>query len=390
MSDKDSSNRPAPDGFDSWPAYWKAQGMPWRTRPRIGIERQLWLAERLNVQVDIEHGIYPFRDENGSIQLTRADVEWLLAAHDRGRGPIRWEQIGELAPGKWPWGLDLRGADLRGLDLRGLPLAGMQGGLTWEQWSTTNLTQAEAAAVHFEDADLRNAHLECAELRAAHLERAYGREAGFQGTDLFRAHLEGASLYWARFAGVGFPTDERASGMTHPGQTPVLPPADIRRSLLDGATNLHAVSLGDRVGGGVRLADVQWGEANIARVDWPNVYILGDEHKARIRRTSAGTRKNRARRLEEFGDSVRGNRQLAVVLRAQGMNEVADRFAFRAQLCQRVVLRYEHQYLRYFGSWLLDLVSGYGYKPIRSVITYLLVILSFATAYFVLTRATFR
>jgi hypothetical protein len=23
--------RPVPEGLDSWPAYWKAQGMPWST-----------------------------------------------------------------------------------------------------------------------------------------------------------------------------------------------------------------------------------------------------------------------------------------------------------------------------------------------------------------------
>jgi hypothetical protein len=30
--------RPAPEGFTSWPDYWKAQGMPWRTEPEIEIE----------------------------------------------------------------------------------------------------------------------------------------------------------------------------------------------------------------------------------------------------------------------------------------------------------------------------------------------------------------
>ena len=39
-------------------------------------------AERRAVKSDIETGIYPFRDENGGIKLTRADMEWLLATHD--------------------------------------------------------------------------------------------------------------------------------------------------------------------------------------------------------------------------------------------------------------------------------------------------------------------
>jgi hypothetical protein len=50
------------------------------------------------------------------------------------------------------------------------------------------------------------------------------------------------------------------------------------------------------------------------------------------------------------------------------------------------VLRRERRYPAAVGSWLLDLISGYGYKPMRSVITYLLVILSFGAAYFALTN----
>jgi hypothetical protein len=39
---------------------------------------------------------------------------------------------------------------------------------------------------------------------------------------------------------------------------------------------------------------------------------------------------------------------------------------------------------RAFGSWLLDAVSGYGYRPMRSVVTYLLVVLGCAVAYYLL------
>ena len=44
-------------------------------------------------------------------------------------------------------------------------------------------------------------------------------------------------------------------------------------------------------------------------------------------------------RLDEYEQVVRANRQLAGVLRDQGMNEEADRFAYRAQLLQRTVWR---------------------------------------------------
>lgn len=40
------SNRPAPDGFASWNAYWTALGMPWRTEAEIEPEQQASLARR--------------------------------------------------------------------------------------------------------------------------------------------------------------------------------------------------------------------------------------------------------------------------------------------------------------------------------------------------------
>ncbi|HEX8035383.1 MAG TPA: hypothetical protein VF510_16120, partial [Ktedonobacterales bacterium] len=64
--------RPTADDRKAWKAYWTTQGMLWRTEPEIDEERQRHLAERRAVQADIELGIYPFRDENGSIKLTRA------------------------------------------------------------------------------------------------------------------------------------------------------------------------------------------------------------------------------------------------------------------------------------------------------------------------------
>ena len=86
--------------------------------------------------------------------------------------------------------------------------------------------------------------------------------------------------------------------------------------------------------------------------------------------------------LRLYQSAVRANRQLAVTLRSQGLNEDADRFAYRAQYLQRQVLRRQGYNVRALGSWLLDIISGYGYRPVRSLIAYIIVILSFAAAYF--------
>ncbi len=44
----------------------------------------------------------------------------------------------------------------------------------------------------------------------------------------------------------------------------------------------------------------------------------------------------------------------------------------------------QRRYGAALGSWLLDLVAGYGYKPMRTLSVYLFALISFAIAYFVL------
>src|SRR5216683_1433082 len=123
--------RATPEGYTSWPEYWTAQGMPWRRAPEIDEKRQRFLAERRNVEPDMEKGIYPFK----GIRLSRADVEWLLATHesDGVSGPVNWDAEEKQERE----GLDLRGAYLSDVDLSFLPLARLHGGL-----SMTELNQA--------------------------------------------------------------------------------------------------------------------------------------------------------------------------------------------------------------------------------------------------------
>lgn len=50
-------------------------------------------------------------------------------------------------------------------------------------------------------------------------------------------------------------------------------------------------------------------------------------------------------------------------------------------MLQRVVLRRQRKFGRYLFSGFLDLLAGYGYRPGRSVIWYLIIIFGFALAY---------
>jgi uncharacterized protein YjbI with pentapeptide repeats len=377
----DAPPHPATNDREDWRTYWAAQGMPWRTEPEIAEERQRILVERRTVQPNMNAGIYPFKGIEP--RLTRADVEWLLATHESGerRGPV------DLADGEQfaREGIDLRGADLRGLDLSALPLSRLWGGVSRREWLDVTAQQREAAAIHLDDCTLVGTWLEGAHLIGAHLQRAYLRDAHLAGSALVQAHLEGAILQRAYLNGrVVRGVDKRTGARRTHDTVRVLEPADIHLAFFDDATSLHRAVLGDRRLGGVRIADVRWNGVNLARTSWREVRFTHDEMIARHRFTSTGAAKGLTRRREEYQTAVRAYRQLAIVLRSQGQNEDADRFAYRAQALQKVVLRRQRQWLRWLGSAFLDLISGYGYKPLRSFVAYLLVVGIFAVAYYLL------
>src|SRR5581483_3398716 len=131
---------PAADDRAGWRTHWHAQGQPWRTEPVIDQQRQKELAQCRATIPDIEKGIYPFR----GVKLSRAEVEWLLATHENGRGPVDWSD--EKQQNRW--GLDLRGADLREANLGNLPLTRLRGDLTLDEWELVPPEHHEAAVLH--------------------------------------------------------------------------------------------------------------------------------------------------------------------------------------------------------------------------------------------------
>jgi uncharacterized protein YjbI with pentapeptide repeats len=403
--------RPTTNNRDLWKAYWKEQGQPWRTEPEIDTERQKFLADCLAIIPDIQQGRYPFKD----VKLTRADIEWLLITHEGGRGPVDWNDVQQRSR----IGLDLRGADLRRVDLRNLPLTRMRSGLIREEWNLTTLEQRYMAGAQLQGADLSQAHLEGAILQGAHLEGATLRSTHLEEANLFRAylndaylrraHLEEAKLRGTRMEGAYLPEAH-------------LQGADLRNAFFDSASNLERITLNEAKHGCALLADVQWGSVNLSVVNWLQLKILGDEYKARQREISipARTAREKSKLLEDYHEAVRAYRQLANALRAQGMNEEAVPFFYRAQKLQRRVLwrqvvwgkaeadllqagrqkglwervrevRWRAQkFGAYLFSWFLDVLAGYGYKPGRSLLIYLLVITGFTICYLVLGHLSAR
>lgn len=432
----------------SWQAHWAARGQPWRIQPEITPERRRFLAERRAVTANIIQSVYPFRD----IALTRADVEWLIATQPRNDT--------DADPG-----LDLRGADLRRVDLSHLPLRRLCGSLTREEGFSVTEEHREAAAIHLERASLRGAelegailwggalahahldgaHMEGAELSEARLEGASLRQTSLHGAALIGAHLDradltdarldgadltdatleradlggcvlagaallgarldGARLRFARLQGRALETAEleRLRRWAHAFPR-ALPAADIRGVSFNPATDLYGIALGDPTHGYVRAADVRWGDAILTVVAWSQVRMLGDEREARQPWAVDGTPKSRGRRIAEVETAIRANRQLAIVLQAQGLAEQSARFNYRAQVLQRQLLAWQvrwgpvpsenaeperaglwqtlHSAGAYLFSLALDVLSGYGARPGRLIITYLATILAFAVTHF--------
>jgi hypothetical protein len=119
--------------------------------------------------------------------------------------------------------------------------------------------------------------------------------------------------------------------------------------------------------------------------------MLDDEYQAR-ERTHDGKAKDKVTRLSEHERAVRANRQLAVALQSQGLNEDSTRFAYRAKCLERSVRWYEFLTTRsiwsrlqvlgaWLFSWFLYLIAGYGYRLWFCLGWYVLVIVGFTMLY---------
>lgn len=396
---------PTTNDRDEWKAHWKEHGQPWRTEPEIDTERQEYLAERLGIIPDREQGMYPFKNT----KLSRADVEWLLATHEDGRGPVDWHDEKQ----REREGLDLRGADLSKVNLSGLPLARTYWGLFWYARSNETEEHLEMAAAYLEGTDFRETHLEgsCfrgANLKKANLSKAHLsqaelsrtnlsssnlREADMHKAILIRAHLERSILSRAHLEGADLRGTHLEEAILYKAN---VEEADLRNAFFNIATNLDGIVLNKGKDGCVHLAGVHWADVDLSVVNWSSVKVLGDEQKAHRPKTIDGEIKQRSARVNEYRAAGHANRQVAIILRDQGFNGSADYFAYRARILYRkerwwqlrsgelMPLIWIQLLVAWIFSLLIDVLAGYGYKPERTIFWYLVVIASFATSYVII------
>lgn len=355
---EEQPQRPTTDDRAAWHAYWQVQGMQWRTEPEIDAERQQFLAERRNIKPDIDKGIYPFRDENGSIKLTRADVEWLVATYDVG-APLQDEDrlvlVYSAGPSGPPWvrqGPDLRGADLRGVDLAGMQLVYARmddtvlaaARLDTAMLEGATLIRANCAGVslrgaHLDSTDLREANLQDADLSGASLVQAWLRQADLQRANLRGANFDMASMELANLAG---------ADLTGAHLTEVLMAgADLRGSHLDRDATMWLLGgtiIGRRP---VELPFLEWTALPLAAIDWERVFRLAEWSIQHIQDIQAGRtvtvlpagRDPEAELVKTYRALARNYRRLADIWQEQGLDEYADRLRRRGDVMREDVVK---------------------------------------------------
>jgi len=251
------------------------------------------------------------------------------------------------ARGEYTEAADLREVNLSHANLTGIQL--IRANLTEAILIGTNLTNAELVDANLSHIRLRFANLTGANLQNANLTNAHCRGANF--TD---AKLTFATLYGARFS------------ITNLCGTRLI------GAHMDASTVLSDSTIDNRT----QFGDIIWNDALLTRINWDKIRRIGDEdfhikpgdHPDNVPQT--------------LRNAARAYRGLAGTLQSQGMNVSASRFRLREQQLEQRAARLEGKPFTWFGSLILEVVAGYGERPGKTMIAYLVVVITFTLLYF--------
>jgi hypothetical protein len=262
------------------------------------------------------------------------------------QGELRAAYEANVAAGKAPY---------EGVDV------GTRSELVWvlhqHQWSgefeVAQRNPADLRGIHLRRVDLTNLSIEAADLREANLYRA-----NLCGAHLRGANLQGAILRRALLCRASF-RDANLQG------------ADLKETRMDVDTNLGGATFDTQT----QVGGIRWNGVPLERVNWPRTYRLGDEMPIK-------QAKHRRAKIKAYRDAALAYRTLSTMLRAQGLLTHASRYRQLERGLERRALFWGGSLGGWLFSWLLNIVAGYGERPARSFIAYLLVIFGFAAAFF--------
>lgn len=186
----------------------------------------------------------------------------------------------------------------------------------------------------------------------------------FSGANLLEVDLSGADLYAANLSGAGL-TRANLDNQT-----------DLTDAVLTDTPHWYSALVNYRRHknsfGPAGMADIGWNDfAAFKLVNWSGLRHVGDERRKRAPWRAKG----------DMDAATRAYTQLSKRLREVGMHEDADRFAYRAKICQRRIHFLRGHLLRWLFSWLLFVIAGYGYRPLRTLFWYVVVIFGFSLVY---------
>ncbi len=210
-----------------------------------------------------------------------------------------------------------------------------QGSEKWNQWRKENPER---------EIDLTVAQLPEMSLAFYDLSKANLSGLNLMNGSLYKANLKGALLQEGYFN----KTELRG--------------VDLRYAIMNDETDLSGV----RIDNTTKLGDVRGGGVDVTVVDWESVTKVGED----------GTFPPEL--------AMRANRQLANLLNLQGLNEYADRFSYRAQVCRRQYLWKKRKIGATSWSVFLDILAGYGFRPQRIFLVYLAINALFGALYYLI------
>jgi uncharacterized protein YjbI with pentapeptide repeats len=234
--------------------------------------------------------------------------------------------------------------------------------------TTLDLSKALLGTNVFDEADLRGANLSGSDhtgssFRRAHLENAKLADAGLHGVNLEGAHLNGADL-------------------SH---------SDLSKAVLAGADPADPDLSAD-------LTDANLHETDLSGVDLTGVIISGVkalEHSILDKGTRLGEVRwsgkalgkpqqfpDRDKRAGAYRRAAQTNHEVSEMYAHMGLSSEASTYRLKELQMRRGLLRNSGSYGAWLTSTLLNLLSGYGERLSRILITYLVLVFGFAAIYF--------
>lgn len=236
------------------------------------------------------------------------------------------------------------GYDLRGIQLVGQNLDSVV--LIYAYLDGANLINSRFIDAVFDSTSLEEAHLERANLQGATL-----WYANLQGANLERTSLRGAKLWHSNLQG---------AILRHTN----LKEADLFEARFD-TTDLWLTSLGEAQ----NIRDIVWGDS------LHNRYFIYGEMK--------GDSEHIAKEREKtFRRAENTYRDLKVIYRKEGMDDIANEFHFRENEVHNKRIQWVPRFLRII---LLKWTYGYGSKPIWLLRDSLYVVCGFMVFFILLT-----